>query len=75
MNDDRRYLIHEISLATGIPDKTLHSRRRTLKIPANGQGYTLEEVKLMIKRPARRSKADKRMAADLQKRLKNDGAL
>lgn len=74
MKEDRRYMMCEIETATGIKASTLQNRRKRLGIPANGLGYTLDEVKQMIKRPKRRN-PDKQYADDLRKKLLNDGAL
>lgn len=74
MTEEKLYTIKEITLATGISAKTLHNRRRARNIPANRGGYTLSEVKQIIKRPTRR-KASNQNARELRARLLNDGAL
>ena len=74
MTEENLYTIKEIALATGMNTKTLHSRRRARNIPANRGGYTLSEVKQIIKRPTRR-KATNQNARELRARLLNDGAL
>lgn len=74
MTEEKRYTIKEIALATGLNDKTLHSRRKERGITANRGGYTLDEIKLILKRPTRR-KASSKNARELRARLLNDGAL
>ena len=69
-----RWTIKEIALATKINEKTLHARRHDRGIPANYAGYTLEEVKIMIKRPKKRV-PNQAKANQLRARLLNDGAL
>ncbi len=74
--EDMRFTIREISEATGINRGTLNSRRKKLDIPGNRGGYTLDEVKQMVKRPCCvRRPYDPRRAAILKARLTNDGAL
>lgn len=74
MTGEKLYTIKEISLATGINTKTLHSRRHERGITANRGGYTLDEIKIILKRPTRR-KASSKNARELRARLLNDGAL
>lgn len=74
MTEEKRYTIKEIALATGLNDKTLHSRRKERGITANRGGYTLDEIKVILKRPTRR-KASSKNARELRARLLNDGAL
>lgn len=76
MNDDRRYTISEIARATGLSKSTLQGRRKRLGIEGTGMGYTMDEVKRMVKRPPKsRRKFDQRMVVELQRKLKNDGYL
>lgn len=74
MTEEKRYTIKEIALATGLNGKTLHSRRKERGITANRGGYTLDEIKIILKRPTRR-KATNKNAKELRARLLNDGAL
>ena len=74
--EEPTYTISEIALATGIKPNVLSSRRRARKIPAaNGGGYTLEQVKLMVKLTPLKRGCDPRKAERLKALLKNDGAL
>lgn len=74
MTEEKLYTIKEIALATGINSKTLHSRRKERGIAANRGGYTLDEIKRIIKRPTRR-KPSTQNARELRAKLLNDGAL
>ena len=72
------YTIGEIALATGIKNSVLSARRKKNGIPPaerGGGGYTLEQVKLMVKRPKLKRGCDPRKAEQLKARLKNDGLL
>lgn len=69
------YTMKEIELATGVKRATLNSRRQRLGIPANRDGYTLEEVKRMLKRRPVSRPANEQRAARLRQALKNDGAI
>ena len=70
------YTTKEIEAATGINANVLNSRRKRLGIPTNPDGYSMAEVKKMIKRPPRRrAKFSQKKADALQAMLKNDGAL
>lgn len=71
--EEKRYSIGEISLATGIKAATLQGRRKRLGIPSGG-GYTLEQAKQMIRRPPAR-RISKRNADQLRAQLLNDGAI
>ena len=76
MDAGKRYTIAEIAEATGILRTTLQGRKRRMGIEGSVDGYTLEQVKQLIKRPAKsKRKTDKRLVADLQRKLKNDGYL
>jgi len=73
---EKLYTIKEISVATGIKWNTLQTRRKKLGIEANRKGYTLAQVKQMIKRPPHyRKQFSQRKADELRQTLKNDGAL
>jgi hypothetical protein len=73
--EETLYTMKEIELATGIKTSTLQGRKKRLGINSSG-GYTLAEVKQMIKRPVPgRYKASRRKAEALKAMLKNDGAL
>jgi len=74
LEPEERWTIKEIAMATKINEKTLHARRRDRGIPANRSGYTLEEVKIMIKRPRIRV-PNQAKANQLRAKLLNDGAL
>ena len=50
MREETRYTMKEIEMATGIKTSVLSARRRTRGIEANADGYTLQEVKTMIKK-------------------------
>ena len=69
------YTMKEIEAATGIKATTLQGRRKKLGIPANRGGYTMSEVKQMIKRPPVKRGFSQRKADALRAMLKNDGAL
>lgn len=69
-----RWTVKEIAMATGMQEKTLHSRRRERGIPACREGYTLAEIKIMIKRPKKKVPSQAK-ANQLRARLLNDGAL
>ena len=75
--EEPTYTIGEIALATGIKSNLLSARRKQKGIPAapRGGGYTLEQVKLMVKRPSLKRGVDPRKADQLKARLKNDGLL
>ena len=71
-----RYTLREISEASKISAGTLNSRRKALKIDYNPEGYTLDDVKRMLKQPrAKTREYSPRRADALRKRLQNDGAL
>lgn len=75
MREETLYTMKEIELATGIKASTLQGRRKRLGINSS-EGYTLAEVKQMIKRPVPgRHKASRQKAEALKAMLKNDGAL
>lgn len=69
------YTMKEIEAATGIKASTLQGRRKKLGISSNRGGYTMAEVKQMIKRPPIRRGFSQRKADALRQMLKNDGAL
>lgn len=71
---EERWTVKEIAMATKISEKTLHSRRQGRGIPANRGGYTLEEVKIMIKRPKKKVPSQAK-ANQLRAKLLNDGAI
>ena len=75
--EEPTYTIGEISLATGINTGILSARRKSKGIPAaaRGGGYTLEQVKEMVRRPPLKRGTDPRKADQLKARLKNDGLL
>ena len=72
---ERLYLPKEISRATGLTVATIHGRRKKLGIPACGMGYTLDQVKAILKAKPGRRKASEARAAALRSQLLNDGAL
>ena len=70
------YTTKEIEAATGIKVSILNNRRKKLGIPTNCDGYTMADVKRMIKRPARTwRRFDHKKADALRQMLKNDGAI
>lgn len=69
------YTMKEIEAATGIKAATLHSRRKRIGISSDRGGYTLSEVKQIIKRPPLHRGFNQRKADALRQMLKNDGAL
>ena len=70
------YTTKEIEAATGIKVSILNNRRKKLGIPTNCDGYTISDVKRMIKRPARTwRRFDQKKADALRQMLKNDGAI
>lgn len=70
------YTTKEIEQATGVKAQVLNSRRKKLGIQTNPDGYTMAEVKKMIKRPSRsRAAFSQRKADALRKMLQNDGAI
>lgn len=73
--DEVLYTMKEIEAATGIKATTLQGRRKKLGISSNRGGYTMAEVKQMIKRPPIRRGFSQRKADALRQMLKNDGAL
>ena len=72
---ERLYLPKEISRATGLTVATIHGRRKKLGIPASGMGYTLDQVKAILKAKPRMRKASEARSAALRSQLLNDGAL
>lgn len=72
---ENRYTVKEIELATGIHRSTLGKRRKSLGIPANPDGYSMEEVKRLIKKPKRGRPYSRKKAEALRRMLKNDGAI
>ena len=75
--EEPTYTIGEIALATGIKNSVLSQRRKAKGIPAapRGVGYTLEQVKEMVRRPPLKRGTDPRKAEQLKAKLKNDGLL
>ena len=75
--EEPTYTIGEISLATGIKSSVLSSRRKARGIPLaeSGAGYTLDQVKVMVRRTPLKRGVDPRKADQLKARLKNDGLL
>ncbi|MBO4794311.1 MAG: hypothetical protein J5556_07090 [Deltaproteobacteria bacterium] len=75
MAEEKLYKMREIAEATGIKHGTLESRRRKQGIPGNDKGYTLDQVKRMIKRPQNHRQFSMKKAMELRQILKNDGAI
>ena len=70
------YTTKEIEAATGIKVSILNNRRKKLGIQTNYDGYTMADVKKMIKRPAHTwRRFDQKKADALRQMLKNDGAI
>ena len=76
MREEERWSLKEIETASGVKDGTLRSRMKHLGIKSNPDGYTLSEVKAMIKKPPiHRTRFNQRKADLLKRQLLNDGAL
>ena len=75
MEKETRYTMKEIEMATGIPSTTLCSRRRARGIPVNSEGYTIQEVKSMLKKRRGGGRYNPKKADALKTMLKNDGAI
>ena len=73
--DEVLYTMKEIELATGVKASTLQGRRKRLGISSNRGGYTLAEVKQLIKRPPLHRGVSRQKIEGLRAQLKNDGAL
>ena len=73
--EEVRYTMKEIEAATGIKATTLQGRRKKLGISSNRGGYTMAEIKQMIKRPPIHHGFSQRKADALRRMLQNDGAL
>lgn len=76
--EEPTYTMGEIAMATGIRATTLSARRKQRGIPPadkNGGGYTLDQVKIMIKKPPLKRGCNPKKAEQLKARLKNDGLL
>ena len=71
---EERWTIKEISVASGIKEATLTSRRKRLSIERNPDGYNLSEVKAMIKKPPLHRGYSQRKADLLKRQLLTDGA-
>ena len=70
---EERYTIKEISVASGIPIATLNSRRKRMGMDANDEGYTLSDVKALVRRPRRGRPFSQAKANRLRQKLQNDG--
>ena len=76
MREETRYTMKEIEMATGVKSTTLSARRKARGIEVNTDGYTLQEVKTMIKkRRGGGRRLNPKKADELKQRLLNDGAL
>ena len=74
--EEVRYTMKEIEVASGIKASTLQGRRKRLGISSNRGGYTVDEVKKLIKRPPMYGHNFSQRKADaLRALLKNDGAI
>ncbi len=74
--EERLYRVCEIALARGLSKNTINGRRKARGIPVNREGYTLEQVKIMMKRrPRGAPRPSRQKAAELREKLKNDGYL
>lgn len=73
--EKRRYSMAEIIQVTGIKAATLHRRRSVLGIPADGTGYTYEQVLQIIRKPAMKKRPNADNVARLRQLLKNDGMI
>lgn len=74
VREERRYKISEVAAAVGRSRSALYQRMRKRQIPTNRKGYTMDEVKTILRRlpMARINKASIR---ELRQTLKNDGYL
>ena len=73
---EKRYTFREIEAASGVKSRTLRNRCKALGIEHNPLGYTLPEVKLMIKpRRVKRMRCEQHNVDELRRKLQNDGAL
>lgn len=70
---EERYTMKEISVASGISVATLNSRRKRMGMEGNGEGYTLAETKLLVRRPRRGRPYSQAKANRLRQKLQNDG--
>lgn len=70
---EERYTIKEISVASGIPIATLNSRRKRMGMDANDEGYTLSDVKALVRRPRQGRPFSQAKANRLRQKLQNDG--
>ena len=74
--EEIRYTMKEIAEATGIKVTTLAGRRRRLNIEVGKGGYTLAEVKQIIRRPPNATRRfSKQKANQLRQKLQTDGAI
>lgn len=73
--EKRRYSIAEISQATGIKAATLQRRRAKLGIPADGVGYSYEQILQIIKKPTMKKVPSAEAVARLRAQLKTDGMI
>ena len=75
MREEETYTMKEIAVASGISVATLNSRRKRMgmEAPKEGEGYTLEQTKQLIKRPQRGRKFSQQKANRLRQRLQTDG--
>ena len=69
------YTLKEISIASGIKQGTINTRRQRLKLESNKGGYTYAEVKMLIKKRPLGNRHDPRKTDALRTMLKNDGAI
>ena len=74
MREEKLYRPKEISIATGLKVGAINYRRVKRGIQKNKAGYTLEQVKNIVKRMPRQQYS-KRKAEELRQILKNDGAI
>lgn len=72
---EETYSMKEISVASGINVTTLNSRRKRMgmEAPKDGEGYTLEQAKQLIRRPKRGRPYSQQKANRLRQRLQTDG--
>lgn len=75
MRDDTRYTIGEIADATGKKRSTLGKRRQRLGIPSNPDGYTMDEVRRILKAKRRGRVKNTAKTEELKSKLKNNGLL
>ena len=74
--EETLYKLSEACLATGLKRSTFSYKRQLCNIPANRNGYTLEQIKqILMARSPGTARMSKRKAQELREKLKLDGYL